>query len=315
MSPCKIVVSVLRRGISLLTLTAFLGMSSLAAPISLPNWAQQIESSVPKLSPEVISEVDEIITFLAQNAETFRYDSKIAAQRESYRRRFVELQDQADQAMIWQYFKATSGRYRGPGPLSSLQQNPELATWLLPIVRHRIDWLKQAIHDPEQRKYSQIVFENFEIHDLYSYLIRQGELSDIENLNLLVDESIKLKFKSEFGLEPKISDHERLQGQLKLMQERRNRSEQQAEPNWQKEARRLIAEGVLNEDALKPRTQAQSPSSESNSPKPLGPKNPLPETKTILSFLPPWMMWLFIFAASSALLRWVLRKAKRAPGD
>lgn len=314
MRPCKIVVPVLQMGVILLILTAFLGMSSLAAPIPLPNWATQIELSLPNVSPEVISEVDEILTFVDENQETFRYDPEIKAKRQSCRLRFVELQDQADQAMIWRYFKATSGPYRSPGPLISMQQNPELATWLLPIVRHRIDWLKQAIHDPEQRSYLQTVFEYDEIHDLYSYLFKEGEISDIKNLNLLVDEAINLKFKSQFGLPPKISDQERLQGQVNAMQEVRNRSEQQAEPIWQIDARRLIAEGVLNEDALKPRPTAQSPRAPSNRPKPLGPKQPLPD-RTSPSFLPPWMMWLFIFAVSAALLRWVFRKPKRAPGN
>ena len=312
MNPYKTVGSVIQKGVSLLALTGFLGTYSLAAPIRLPDWIKPIKSALPRLSPEVISEVDEIRTFIGHNAE--RYSPEVITKIDSGLRRLVELQEQGDQAEIWQYLKATNSPYPDQ-TLIRLGWNRDLAAWLLHIVRFRVAWLKQAIYDPELEKNIKDIFRNGEIDDIEYYFYQQGEFSDIENLNLLVDEAVKLKLKSRSTPGFQSSDQNKLQAQVKTMQEARNRPEQQTEYGWKLTARSLIEKGVLTAAALKPRPLAQNPGDGSYRPKPLGPRQPLPEIqiKPLPGFLQPWMMWpmwLSILVVSAGLLRWVFRTPK-----
>ena len=317
MDPCKTVISVLQRGGSLLVLTGFLGTSAFAAPIPLPDWVKPIEAALPKLPPDVISEVDEIITFNIGNSYDSRFRPEVKAQIEGNNQRLVELREQADQAMIWQYLKATSELYPGYqyNYLSRLGHDRGLAAWLLPIVRFRIEWLKKALHDPTQKQHIHYVFSCSEIYDIEQYFFQQGEFSDIENLNFAEDKATELLFRGKlvWGV-----GHQRLQEQVKAMQEARIQSHQHDCPFWKSRAVSLIAQGVLSADALKPRPPAQNPGDGSYRPKPLGPRKPLPVIKVFPGFLQPWMMWpmwLIIFAVSAGLLRWVFRKPKRASED
>jgi hypothetical protein len=77
-----------------------------AAPIPLPDWAKPIESALPKLTPELISEVDDLCYTI--DYEYFMQPAKKEKMRNSLMR-LVALGEQADQAMIWQYFKLTEG--------------------------------------------------------------------------------------------------------------------------------------------------------------------------------------------------------------
>jgi len=314
----KIVASVLKKGVNLGVLSGFLGQSLSAAPVPLPDWVKPIESSLPKLPADVISEVDEIITFMERYAEDLNfYEPNIKSQWKSYSLRFVNLQEQADQAMIWQYLKATGGQYTWA--LGRLGRDRDLAVWLLPVVRFRVEWLKIALRDPGQRRYVERALNGNEIYDIEDYFFKQGEFSDIENFTLLVDEAIKQNFKINPTLTSLSSFRERLQSQVKAMQEARNRSEQQAGPYWLSSASRLITEGVItaDADALKPRPTPQSPGAASNRPKPLGPREPLPEVKPISDYPEPWevwQIWLFLIAVSAILLRWLFRKPKDISG-
>jgi|GEM_PF-7122382 len=316
----KLAASFLPIGVSLLVFTALLRVSSDASPVPLPDWVKPIESSLPKLQPGVISEVDDIWTILAQNAESHQYDTKMKAQIQSYSRWFVELQEQADQALIWQYLKETTLPYAGPQTLNRLKHDRDLAAWLLPIVRFRVEWLKRAINDPGQRRGAKDVLGSFEIFDISSYLYHQGEFSDIKDLNIIAVEAAKLNFKSEFsvGINPsdRLGYHRLLQTQIKGMQEARNRSDQKSEPYWRTLASNMVSGGVLNQDSLKPKPKAQYQSEAGKDPKPLGPRKPLPDLKTLPGFLQPWMMWpmwLMIFALSGGLLVWLFRRPQRAP--
>lgn len=300
--------------------TCFLGTTALSAPVPLPDWVKPMESSLPRLSPEVISEVDEIRAFAIDN--NGNYSPPVIAQSESNQRRYVHLREQADQAMIWQYLKATSGPYKDTRILHQLGEDRGLAAWLLPIVRFRVEWLEQSMRDPQKRKYLENVFHSFEILDIQNYLFNQGEYSDIENLNLLVenlnllvDVSRKPKFESEAGAGKKFVDPGFLQEQVQAMQQARIQSERQNQPFWRLVASHLIERGVLDADALEPRPQARTHSAGGHLPKPLGPRKPLPEIKPLNDYPQPWMVWqiwLFLLVVTAGLLRWLFRKPRSA---
>jgi len=317
MNPAQNVFPVLQRVGCLLILTWSLGTSLPAAPVALPDWVKPIESTLPKLPPEIISEVDEIRKFSLENREK-GYLPEVISQRLLNSQRLVDLQEQAGQAMIWQYLKATGGRYMNTQILARLASDRELAAWILPIIRFRIEWLKNALNDPGKAKYLQKVFSSFELFDLHDYIFQQGEFYDIENLAILENNAIRQKFKFLSGAQHEISIQERLQGMVKTMQEVRSRNGQRDEPYWQRVARYAVSEENPDKDPMKPRSSGKIPIDESNRPKPLGPRQPLPEIKTPQPFLQPWMvwpMWLFIFLVSAGLLRWLFRRPKRSPID
>lgn len=306
------VISGFQKGAIVLILAGFLGESSVAAPIPLPDWIKPIEKKLPHLTPELISEVDDICHFMTQNEENLSLTPRIAAQWELYALRYVKLREKADQAMIWQYLKATGGQYGGrPDRLSRLGVDRGLAVWLLPVVRFRIEWLTQALHLSGNRKYLEEVLMGVELIDIENYLFQQGEFSDIENLNRLVDEAIKLHFKVSLDLGHRDSGDERLKAQVTAMKKARDRSDQQTKPYWQFSAGRLIAEGLLKEDDFKLPPSAQVPSNESDRPKPLEPRKPLPEIDRQPTDLQHWRRWLLIVLAIGGWFFWRLRKLKR----
>jgi hypothetical protein len=308
----KIVARFLLVRVSVFVLTCPLGTSVTAAPVALPEWIKPMERTLPGIPPEVVSEVDEIYNFTLTNREN-GYSSEVKAQHLFNSKRLVELQEQADLARIWQYLKATDGSYGTCHILSSLGCDRGLAAWLLPIVRYRIEWLKNALTDPRQKKYIHEFFAGSELYDIQNYFFKQGEFSDIENLNLLASEATKLGFGG--GLK-NLGTYRSLQNQVKDMQEARNKSEQQTGPYWQWGARHLIKEGVLTADALKSKPSAQNPIDDSIRPKPLGPRQPLPEIKDPDDYPEPWMVWqiwLFLGVVSAALFLWLCRRPKRAP--
>jgi len=311
MSTCKHVGQLFCIGIGVWALTGMLGTTSLAAPIPLAEWAKPLEPYLPKVPPEVISEVKGILAFQGVNFE-IRERSDIKSQFEKNERRLVELQEQGDQAIIWLYLKDTGIPGANSGWLSLVHCNRPLAAWLLPVIRFRIEWFKQAIHDPKWRKYIQRIYRNTELSDIEGYLAAQGEFSDIENLNILTDESAKLGFELDFnsGIKSSIAE------QVKSMKETRELVERfHDRPNWQGRAQNLIEKGILDADALTPRPPAHNPADGSYRPEPLGPRKPLPDITPPGPFLQPWMVWpvwLFIIVLSAGLLRWVFRKPKCA---
>jgi hypothetical protein len=288
-------------------LAAHLGPASFASPIPLPDWAKPIESSLPKLSPEVISEVDDIYEFFFANNDRLPYPG-IRDQWNSNERRLFELREQADLAMIWQYLKATNSKYYNIEVLGRLANDRNLAARLLPVVRWRIEWLKKASLDGSLELYYKTYDPFFELYDTRDYLMKQGEWSDIEGLNSVKDATSKLGIPIFDVFAPMD-----LYDQVDAMHVARKDSEQNDGPFWQTRARWLIKEGVLSEDALKPRPSVINPA---DGPKPLGPRKPLPEiTKPSrpTEFLQAWMvwpMWILIGIVSLGLLRWLFRKPR-----
>lgn len=303
----------MRRVNLILSLVAgFFLASSPAAPIPLPDWVKPMESSLPPVSPEVIAEVDDILAFRDLNLER-RHQPGIAEQSIQKACRLAELQDQGDQALIWQYLKATTGFSYPVMPfLMRYQGDRELATWLLPLVRFRMDWLETALYDDALKKQAGWAVQGSELPDIERYLCSQGEFSDLEKLNRLVEAAAKAGFKSSYYLEmKKWPKYHWLQLQIKAMQDARGQIKDNSTPHWQSNARYLISEGILTEDALKPRPRSGTPGAVGRLPKPLGPRLPLPDPPG--PFPPPWIvwpMWLVIFAISVGLLRWLWRKSR-----
>jgi hypothetical protein len=115
----------LRLAVLWLTCAGFLTTRSLAGPVPLPDWVKPIEGALPKISPEIIAEVDDIFWFNAMHSENLHIqDTRTKIQ--SNNLRIVELRELAGQAMIWQYFKR-SGRGHPPillcCPFSVLESN------------------------------------------------------------------------------------------------------------------------------------------------------------------------------------------------
>jgi hypothetical protein len=101
----------------------------------------------------VISEVDEICEFEDSNFEIQPLPKVKARIKQNYHR-LVELQEQAGQALIWRYLKSTVDPTYNDQTLSALSDDRDLASWLLPIVRFRIEWLRQAAVDGRLREYA-----------------------------------------------------------------------------------------------------------------------------------------------------------------
>lgn len=308
-------VGVVLMGMRVVGIATMLGFESLASPIALPDWVKPIESALPKLSPVVISEVDDLCEII-DTADTNPLPHNEKKSQEA-RLRLVELREQASLAMIWQCFKESEqgyGLYLS-STLEVVQHDRELAGWLLPILRHRIQWLKTTINDSSHKNYSKgsrkLLILSQELTIIGNYLLSQGEYSDIENLNALAVQKSKLLGNDNDFL----SDQERikmLQNRINSIREAREFSERNTKPFWRKIADELIEEGVLTSDVL----LGPKPGVNSIPPQPLGPRGPLPEpTPPPFVFVPQtwmvWPIWIFIVLVSVILLRWLFRKPKR----
>jgi hypothetical protein len=300
----------LKLAVSLLLL-GFTGLTPAtlsAEPVTLPEWAKPIESSLPKISPDVISEVDEIYWYNVCNEE-YRALPNRKAQYQSNEMRMVELKEQAGQAMIWQYLKSTD-HGGSPRVLSGLAKDREVAAWLMPILRFRIEWLKKAISDDEMKGYFEKHRIAWEIGEIEEYLFSQGEFSDIENLNIVHNEVFKRGAAYSDRASP-----ERIAEQIKAMEKARKVGDQ---PYWQWSAQYLISEGVLTPDVLKPESKELAVANDRDRPKPLGPRKPLPETTIPTPTQQPritWPIWILIGLVSVGLLYWACRKSRSPAGN
>jgi hypothetical protein len=259
--------------------------------LPLPDWAKPIESILPKLPPELISEVDDLCEFVDNNYESG--NPTVNAQLDSTYKRLVELQEKAGLAMIWRYLKLTDNRSSNYQLLTGLRDDRDLAAWLLPIIRFRMEWLKHAPLDSQLKEYFDREQHHpyGELYQIQTYLYRQGEFSDIETLNMIADKAKRMGI--DLGFEWGTSTPKRLAEQVKAMQEAREASAYRYEP----------------------RTSPQTPEEGGYRPEPLGPRKPLPEIKLPTPFLQPWMvwpMWICIGLVSLGLLRWAFRRAKDA---
>jgi hypothetical protein len=293
-------------GVGLLAFTWLLGTTALASPIPLPEWAKPLEPFLPKVPPEVISEVKRIRWIQSDHSEDGQRP-EIKAQNERFER-IVELREQGDQALIWVYLQDTAEPYTYVDWLSRAGCDRDLAAWLLPVVRFRIEWFKKALHAPGQKTYLEAT--DREIRDIEQYLFYQGEFSDIENLNAFTDEAKKLGINLGYAT----SGQRRLQDQVRDMQNTRKRIEQYSDaPLWHGDARILIEQGLLTADALNPQPAAQTPGAGSYSPKPLGPREPISELPDPdAQCIKLWMLWAGWGIVSAALLCWLFRKSKSA---
>jgi hypothetical protein len=137
------------------------------------------------------------------------------------------------------------------------------------------------------------------------YLTKQGDISDMQNLNVVAD-ALELSFPN------------RLAVQLEAMQKAREGCHQTDEPFWRGVARRLIADGELTPAALKPISMAHPVADDRDRPKPLGPRKPLPETTIPTPTQQPgitWPIWILIGVVSVGLLYWACRKSRSPAGN
>ncbi len=300
----------LRLAVVLSVLWEFLATPSPAKPVSLPDWVKPIESSLPNVTPEVISEVDDIYRSIAKNIDEALLPYRIEIIRSNVTR-LVELREQADLAMIWQYLKFTMGEGpKWPLILDTIQKDRDVAAWLLPILRFRMELFQQAIGEQRLKEFflSQKGDVDSEIGQIRSYLIYQGERSDIENLYRICEEFSKIGYNF-YPYSKRLPDH------LKDMEEVRKLGDQADQPYWQSEAQSWISRGTLTNDVLKT-SPAPNTSGSSNHPKRLGPRQPLsqspkPRSDEIQEPWTPryWPIWVLIGLAAAGLL-WLLLKRR-----
>jgi hypothetical protein len=242
---------------------------STAAPIPLPDWAKPIASSLPKLTPELIAEVDDLCYII--DDELFMQPALKEKKRNSLMR-LVALGEQADQAMLWQYFKLTEDMSPRLELLMSshLCRDRNLAEWLLPVIRFRMELFLQAIRENRLAEFlaAQNEIWKSELGATQYYFMRQGERSDMENLYRVYDEHLKIDPKSDFM-------YMSLEDCLKEMEEGRKRWGQDDGPYWKTEAERWIEKGVLTEEDFNTALRAANSNRATSHPGPLGPSLPL----------------------------------------
>ncbi|MBP7949063.1 MAG: hypothetical protein KA004_05360 [Verrucomicrobiales bacterium] len=301
----------LRLAVVLSVLWGFLATNSPAVPVPLPDWVRPIESSLPKVTPEVISEVDDIYLSILRNTEYYELPDRTAKIRSNVTR-LVVLREQADLAMIWQYLKFTMGEGpKFPGILDVLKKDRDVAARLLPIIRFRMELFQQAIREQKLKEFflSQKGDVGGEIGQMRSYLIHQGERADIENLYRICEEFYKIGYNF-YPYSERLPDH------LKEMEEVRKLGEQADEPYWLSEAQHWISFGVLTAEVLKTAPSLPNTGEGNRRPQPLGPRQPLsqgpkplPDENQEPWTTRNWPIWILIGLAAAGLL-WLLVKRK-----
>jgi hypothetical protein len=226
----------------LLCLILLFGSTSFAAPIALPEWAKPIEHLLPQLPPEVISEVDDLYTYWEENSETFN-----PAVREKYNRvaqRMVELREQVGAAMAWQYLKPLGvSRRSNLFFLNSLKYDDQLAKMMLPILRCRIGWFHQMIHDRRIKEFENDFDYQMELRAIEQYLYSHGEPSDFEALDRVFEEIMR-------QANQEISLRETPEQRGEIIKMARDPARGYGTPFWHVFANHLIEQGLLDQKVL-----------------------------------------------------------------
>jgi hypothetical protein len=289
-----------RRAVTQIGLIGLLQSYLLAAPIAVPEWVKPIEHLLPQLPPEVISEVDDIYAFQSSNQEEL-YRPGVKEKFYANFRRQVELREQLGLAMGWVYLKSTVDPSKNYHVLVSLRNDRALAATLLPIVRFRIEWLKQIAADERLKQYlEESRYEN-EFADLRTYLLHQGEIPDLENFNMMIDGVQKLR-----GPFYETPGPNRLQTQIELMEAAKVESENNDRPYWLSVAQYLIDEGHLDATALNTSVTGGTPSRADKPQESLGLKLFQPNKQ----WQHMWVLWLSIGVVSVLLFGWAFRKPR-----
>jgi hypothetical protein len=177
------------------------------SPIILPAWARGIESQLPDITPQLVSEVEHLreVIFSGQGTTTsgFSPEGLDAA------KKLVALKGIADQALVWLYvresavpmdippgmendpivvegIKHTNGTQRR-NLLDSMRYDPYVAKWLLPAVRARLHWMEVEV--AAKRTVQSI--SHAELSGTYSYLYNQGTWDDAEKIEKILVEASK----------------------------------------------------------------------------------------------------------------------------
>jgi LPXTG-motif cell wall-anchored protein len=194
-----------------------------------------------------------------------------------------------------------------------LGRDRNLAAWLLPVIRFRMELFLQAIRENRLAEFVAAHKKRtgrYGLDGIQQYLIRQGERSDIENLYRIYDEIFKFEERSNHTLQ-------NLEGCLKEMEEESKRWELDDGPYWKSEAERWIGKGVLTEEDFNTALRAANSHRPTSHPGPLGPGLPLagdpaPSAGAASPGQSPWhwLLWGGLSLAAMGLL-WLLRKRRQ----
>jgi hypothetical protein len=278
----------------LLTSVTVLGTSALAAPIPLPEWAKSIESQLPKISPEIVSEIDDLYTYWYHHAEIYTPDVRKKYNEVAFR--LVELRDYIGPAMIWQYLK-DDGLTRNYNQLllMHLRDDKMIAASLLPVIRCRMVWLKELIQNPNFSELKKNTDYHWQIGEIQSFLYAHGEDEDLKTLEQLMEEDVKHGSRV-------YSNRKSLQEQARGVQESREMLEHHNKPFWFYFANHLIDQGLLSEDIKKSALRTKDNKKPADS---LGSQKQVPGNTFSTLWLKPWMIWsslLLVLGAGSAVL-------------
>ncbi len=243
----------LRRAI-LIIAALFLSTPLWADPIAIPQWARPVEDQLPKLSPAIISEVDDLFKIMEDERHSGN-DSGRPSDAEYLKAslRLVDLREQADQAMIWRYLKEQTGPNASPalalkkaalrreGLLMRLRDDPNLPQWLLPLIRERMKWLKSLLQSHQIDGADAVT----EISGIASYLYRHGEISDIETLEQLIAMGESGGFFGDFFRGRK-AVNELIPG----MRQSRAKAQSGVMPYWRSVALSLVARKLVDKNSL-----------------------------------------------------------------
>jgi hypothetical protein len=287
----------------LLILVIVLGTRAQAAPIPLPEWAKPIESQLPKISPEIVSEIDDLYTYWYQNKEVYTPDVRKKYNEVAFR--LVELRDYIGPAMIWQYLK-DDGLTRNYNQLLllSLNDDRDLAVSLLPVIRCRMVWLKQLIQNPNFSVLKKNMDYHWQIDEIQSFLYAHGEDEDLKTLDQLMEEDVKHGSRV-------YSNRKSLQEQARGIQEARAMAIHHNKPFWFYFANHLIDQGLLSEDIKQSALRTNDNKQHADV---LKSPQSAPSNIFSTSWLQPWMIWssllLVLGAGSAVLIRGRFRKPK-----
>lgn len=219
-----------------------------AKDVVLADWAVPFQVKLPPVSKAIISEVDDLWATLSDDRHS-GIESGFPPDDEYFKaaRRLVELRDQGDQALLWQYVKAPEpGIAYGPHMrrrnqiLWALEENPGMVQWVLPIARARASWLankmasSRDILNPDALELSQIL----------SYYYAQGELDDIKTVDAFWLSAVNAGFAGE------VYRPQTLEQQLPQIERVKARAKRNSHAHWQWLAMRLIGKGQLDRSVL-----------------------------------------------------------------
>ena len=188
-----------RRGTAellLATVTVYLSVvvvpsTHAAEALRSPSWLGDKRNLLPQVPADAVATMKEAWPMLALEITEDRTPPPEPFWQAA--RRVLELGEQAGLALVWMYAEdvplnksdwQTAARQRAR-LLSALDRDVVASKWLLPILRAKIDWVRENMAAGQLNK---TPFTLDDLDSIKGYLIVQGSPSDLENVDRLTEE-------------------------------------------------------------------------------------------------------------------------------